>query len=501
MKSRPLTFLPIGAARAVFLVAIVCPTVALLIRVIGDGEPPSVGFTFSLRQFALLWKSTWLAAVGTIVCIIVSLPGAYVVGRVRRISFHPLIAASFMMILLTPPMVYAFGWERLLPAALHGSLRCIGVWALWAWPIPALLIGAGWSRAGRPVHDAALLVTSPAAAFVRVVLPVLARHIFLSMVIVFVLFFGDYGVPHACGLNVYATELLSWAAGSSHVIDTAWPALPSVVITVMALVAVFRLWRGCSLDTDTGASGPSPHGSSPVLALLAVVAFAVSWVLPIGSLIVKLGSIAAMTGAFGTYGRDLACSLAVALIGGLAVVAMGVGMQVSRRWRWVGVAWAVMFGALPGALVGVSLVAAYNHRFAWWLYDHWPIMAICHVSRFGWVGFLAGALVLKNAPTDVIAQARVDGAGGPAIWRYIRLPMNWPALLCAAAIVAALSVSDAAASSLVRVPDFSPVAHVIIEKFHRFEDGMLISLSLWLVVVTWPCAGLLILALRRWNRQ
>ncbi|GAF83293.1 unnamed protein product, partial [marine sediment metagenome] len=201
-------------------------------------------------------------------------------------------------------MVYAFGWERLLPTTFDAQLRCIGVWAFWAWPIPALLIGAGWSRAGRTAHEAALLVASPAISFVRVVLPLLFRYVFLSALIVFVLFFSDYGVPHACGLIVYATELLGWAAGSSQMIDTAWPATLSVVVTALALVAMFRLWRRCALDTDADTGSPPLHGSSSILAIIAVACFAVSWLLPIGVLVAKLGSIAVMTEAFETYGAD-----------------------------------------------------------------------------------------------------------------------------------------------------------------------------------------------------
>ncbi|MCH8243344.1 MAG: hypothetical protein IH897_12155 [Planctomycetes bacterium] len=62
-----------------------------------------------------------------------------------------------------------------------------------------------------------------------------------------------------------------------------------------------------------------------------------------------------------------------------------------------------------------------------------------------------------------------------------------------------MSIADVATSSLVRVPSFSPIALILIEKFHRFEDGMLISLSVWLVGATLPATILLMLALRREN--
>jgi ABC-type Fe3+ transport system permease subunit len=480
-----------------FLLAIAYPTVALIARAIGQGEPPRDGFTFSPRQLLLFWRSIWLSGVATLACLVVSLPGAYVVGRARRLTFHPLIAASLMAVMLCPPMVYAFGWERLLPSTFNVYVRCIGVWALWAWPIPALLIGAGWSRAGRAAHDAAILVTSPTVAFVRVILPVLLRHICLSALVVFVLFFSDFGVPHSCGLIVYATELLGRAASSSRMIDTLWPASLSIVITALALVAMFSFWRRCAFDGELDATSPASHRAPPIVSLTAILCFAVSWLLPVGVLVVKLGSTATMTDALDTYSGHLGWSLGVAIVAGFAVIAMGVGVQAPRSFRTLVLVWAIAFGALPGALIGESLVAAYNLDRLWWLYDHWPIVALCYVSRFGWIGLLAGMLIMESSGRDLVAQARTDGATGPAVWRYIRLPMSWPAVLCVTGIVAAMSVSDVAASSPVRVPGFSPIAHIIIEKFHRFEDGMLVSLSLWLVAASLPCVAFLIVALRR----
>ena len=151
----------LATAWIVFAVAMVLPAVVLITRCVVAFEPPVGGFTFSARQGLLLWRSLWLSVVATGLCLLLSLPGAYVIGRVRHLSHQPWIAALLMAQLLCPPMVYAFGWEFLLPAGVPGNARCIGVWALWAWPIPAMLIGAGWSRADPRVHEAALLVASP----------------------------------------------------------------------------------------------------------------------------------------------------------------------------------------------------------------------------------------------------------------------------------------------------------------------------------------------------
>jgi ABC-type Fe3+ transport system permease subunit len=498
VKRRSLILAPCVASWTVFILAVVWPTAALIGRCIVQGAAPEGGFSFSARQLGLLWRSLWLSVVATGLCILISLPGAYVIGRLRGLAHRPLIAALLMMCLLSPPMVYAFGWERILPATFNPYVRCIGVWALWAWPIPALLIGTGWSRAGLSAYEAALTVASPATAFARVGLPVVRPYVALAGLVVFALYFSDYGVPHACFLNVYATELLGRAESHGHVIDTAWPALLSGGVTGVSLCAMYLVWRAAAADIeDDGRLTQAVASTSPALTAAALLCFLVSWGLPIGALAGKFTARYAVVEALRTYATDLSWSLGVSVMSGLLAVAMGLGLVTAPRSRGVSLIWAVAFGALPGALIGASLVAAYNNHITGWLYDNCPIVAVSYISRFGWIGVLTALVVKRTSVQSLIDQARTDGASDAAILARIQIPASWPALLCGAAIVAAMSVADVATSSLVRVPSFSPIAHVLIEKFHRFEEDMLVSLSLLLVFATLPPALLFTLALAR----
>lgn len=493
MISRAVTSVLIAAGWAVFLLAFVWPAAALILGSAAQGQAPDGGFTFTWRQWGLLWRSGSLSAAATVVCLILSLPGAYLIGQGQRMSRQPLVAASLSAVMLCPPMVFAFGWERILPHDFDPFLRCVAVWALWAWPIPAWVIGAGWSRGGRAVFEAALLSTSHLRAFIHVALPTLIRHIALSALILFVVFFSDYGVPHACGLTVYTTELLGWATSSSRLIDVVWSAILPTAVTLLVLVVVFQLWRRCDRDELVDAS--LIERPSSLLHLLVFTIFVASWLLPMGTLLVKLASTSVIVEALRIYGGDLTCSLAVAILSGIVAVGMGVGIA-AIRLPSVPVVWAVIFGALPGALIGESLVAAYNRPLFGWLYDHWAIVALGYVARFGWIGLAIGMLVIPGRKDDLSAQARTDGATEADMIPHLFIPMNWALLCGGVAVIAALSVADVATSSLVRVPTFNPIAHVVIEKFHRFEDGMLISLSLCLVCAAIPPALLLAWALR-----
>jgi len=66
--------------------------------------------------------------------------------------------------------------------------------------------------------------------------------------------------------------------------------------------------------------------------------------------------------------------------------------------------------------------------------------------------------------------------------------------------VTTLGMTDVATASLVQVPSVRLISLIIIEKFHRFEDDMLISLSLWLVAAAVGSA-VLVAAVRRHQRM
>ncbi|MFQ5413648.1 MAG: ABC transporter permease subunit [Phycisphaerae bacterium] len=473
-----------GFGLILFIASVVWPSIALVVRSVEQGLSPTDGFALSSNQLGLLWRSVWLSGGATLMCVVVALPGACVMGRMGRLSRRPGVTAAVIACLLCPPMVYAFGWEQVL-AALHrpiptglNELRCIVVWALWAWPIPAIIIGAGWNRVGRCAFDAAILVASRPAAVCRVVLPLLSGYVALAALVLFALFMGEYGVPHACGLSVYATDLLGRASSSSRVMDTAWASLPPGVVTGATLLAVYMVWRRCDPGGDVTCPAHDASGASRVVTVLVGAVVVVAFFVPIAALLGHVRSLRTCLGAAPMYGRDIAWSLGTAALAGAAGIAVGVGLPRLRSLRRVAVAWAVLFGTLPGALIGVALVAAYNRPLTGSVYDHWPIVTLCYVSRFAWIGLLATVLATRTTSADLIAQARADGAGPTAVLGRVELPLHVPVLVAAAGVIGARSLADVATSTLVRVPDFNPIAHVIIEKFHRFEDDVLISLSL-----------------------
>ncbi|MCP4592651.1 MAG: hypothetical protein GY842_18105 [bacterium] len=483
----------VAAGWAVFVLVFVLPAVGLAVGCLAEQVGPRDGFSVSPRQWGLLGRSVCLAALGTAAALLLSLPGAYVVGRVGRLSRGPWLIAMLIAPLLLPPMVYAFGWERLLPVGFSGFWRCVAVWALWSWPLPALLIGVGWSRSAGAAYSGALLSTSPAGAFFRVVLPSLVPHLIASAAILWVILLGEYSVPHACGLMVYATELLGWAQESVHPIDTLWPAMPLAGVVLLGLLLAVGAWRGAALGEDVVTPRVEQWRSRRLIGGAGAL-LAVSVGLPLAAFVVKSGSVEAMVLALRTHGYELGQSLALAGLAGLVIVGLGLSVAVGGRARGLVLVWSLVFGALPGALVGEAILSTY--RPVTLVYDHWVMVVMGYVARFGWIGMLAMAVVERAAPDSVCGQAEADGADAAAVTLRIRAAMGWPVLVFAGCLAATLSLAELPASTLLRVPSVQLIAIILIEKFHRFEDGMLASLSLWLVLSAIPAVVFSVVALR-----
>ncbi len=494
----PINLFRVSIAWMLFILAIAWPTLALFIQIIQDAQPPTDGFLFSARQFALLWRSVWLSTTSALLCVMIALPVSFFLGMSGRKFFRPRIIAILASLLICPPMVYAFSWEKLLPANFDPYVRCVLVWTLWAWPIPTMILGSGWARTGKSMYEAARLDMSATKAFVIVIFSTLRPHIGLSFLIVWVLFVTNYDVPHASGLIVFTTELLGWASNSSLMIDTAWPATLPLILITLSLVAMYCLFRRPSLDIKFDSSNSEIHHPSHRSLLLLYGVFILAWILPMGGLISTIKSINIFALAYQSYASDLLATIGVAVLSGLLALVMGLGIFTTHKNRSAILWWAVVMGVLPGALIGKTLIAAYNHSTTAYLFDHWPIMVISYLTRFGWIGILAVYIAARQSRPGMFSQSQTDGADDSQFMTNILIPMSWPVLLSGAGLVAALSIGDVASTTLMRVPDYSPISLIIIEKFHRFEDGMLVSLSLSLVFTCMIIVGLISWA---WNRS
>jgi ABC-type spermidine/putrescine transport system permease subunit II len=109
---------------------------------------------------------------------------------------------------------------------------------------------------------------------------------------------------------------------------------------------------------------------------------------------------------------------------------------------------------------------------------------------------------MRDMNRSLVDAARADGASAADIAIHLRLIPWWPLLLVVVLITAAFALADPATGVLLSVPSVHPLAQIIIEKFHRFEDAMLVSLSLTLLAAALPPAILLgVITRLKWSDQ
>lgn len=496
-----------SAAIILAVVVFVLPLVALIARPILDGHAPQDGWSIGAVRWRLLGESAAMAAGAAALSLLLAWPGAWVWGTRQRGRLSLVITAGLMLPVLVSPMVAAFGWQQALSmrgvATGAAPWLCMAGWAAWTWPAPALILGSAWRRSAREPFEAALLTCSPAAAFVRVALPILAPHVAAAALLVFVILIGEYVVPHAWGLRVYATELLSWSIETAHTIDAVWPALPLVGGIALLMAAAWATARRIDVrQLDAPRDEPHSRAGWGKIACLAVATLTLG--LPLAALIVKLATVAALAEAWQVHGGDLLRSLAVAAAAAAATLIMATGL-LHRRRVWVVVLGASLaFGVLPGALVGEGVLAAFGvmddilppTALGRW-YDS-PLMVVAGLAaRYGWIALLIlhAAVVRRRGELD--DQAALDGATAGQIVRRVHLPANVPALVAAGLLVAAFALADVAVATQVQVSSIRLAALLLVEAMHRFEDGLLVAISLWLLAAALPGAIVAAWAMRR----
>lgn len=479
---------------ALFVIAIGWPLAALIATCVAADSAPQYGSIFGARQGELLGRTLFICASGTALAVALAIAPSLAIGgavtRGGRTFWYALLLAA----LLCPPTVYAFGWLRLLPNGTNPTLACIVVWSLWMWPVPAAIIGSVWSRFGRAQYELALIDTTPFSATVHIIIPSMVRVLLLAALVVFLHLLNGYGVPHAFGLQVYATELLATAQSARSAIDAVVPALAPTAVSIVAVAGVLFCWRKGQSGSDDLPLIPSWHTGAIVITMFLLC---VGCLLPLARLATDLRSLDPFWETIRVYHADISWSLLVALLSGIVSTIMGATLGAMRLGRTVAIPVAIVVGMMPGAVIGQAMISAYNRPGLFWVYDHAPVLVIAYTARFAWIGILAGAYIARSSPRELVDSACVDGASATQIWWRVTLPMRWPMLAGVCLIVTALALGDVSASSMVRVPAFTPMAHLIIEKFHRFEDEVLISLCLILVTAALAAAALIVVLMRR----
>lgn len=506
--------------------------------------------------FAAVWPTlsdaaTWPLVTNTLrLGMAVALGTALVggaLGALRGLFHVPgarLWDVCFLLPFLVPPYLAALGWMLLLQTGgyaqqlsgidagrfLFSLPGLVFVMTLNIFPVVYFAVSRAFATTGSRLADVARVHGASAwRAFARVTLPLALPAFAASLLLAFTMAIEEFGAPAALGARAGFSVLVTSieARFADWPIDLPGASVLSVVLAAMALLAFVlqhRLAAGKDFETQTGKPVASPartlgpwrwpvllgFGCVAMLAtaapLFSILATAFSGTLSGGLSVANLTTshFAALL-AQGAEGLEaLATSLSLALGTSLVTGVLGFlcawcVVKSTMRARVLIDALSLLPHALPGIVVGVGLILAWNLPF-WPVtpYNTWGILLLSYSCLLLPYPVRYTSAALRQMAASLEAAARVHGAPSGVTLRRITLPLVMPALGASLMIVFAIA-SRELVTSLLLAP--SGVQTVSIFIWRQFEQGS-IGQGMAMGVVSMAVSGtLLMLASRLGGRR
>jgi iron(III) transport system permease protein len=459
-----------------------------------------------------------------------------------RVPLAPLWDLLFLIPFMIPPYIATLGWIMTLQP--RGYLQqLVGfnaapflfsvpgiafVMALGTFPVVYFAVFRTIEAVGGRYGDVARVFgASPARAFRRITLPLAAPGLAASLLIVFAMAIEEYGTPAALGRQTGFDVLVTGidTRVSDWPIDLSGASILSVLLVLLSLAAfVFqrRLLAGRSYETTGGkpqaiAKRPLGRASVPALfgfavvallaagvPLLAILGTALSRTLSGGLAIdnLSLANFGRMlgngSGALQALANSLTLGVSAALLTGLiGAVASYVVVRTKMRGRVLLDALTVLPSALPGIVVAVGLILAWNQPFLPISPYNTPLIlliAYCCILLPFPVRYANAAF--RQIGANLESAARVAGASPATTFRRILVPLVTPSMIAAMLLVFAVASRELVASIIVAPVGMQTVATFIWRQFEQGSVGLGMAMAFVAIVVT-TALPLLVLAVMR----
>ncbi|WP_369790795.1 ABC transporter permease [Rouxiella sp. WC2420] len=468
-------------------------------------------------------------------------------GTLRGLFVLPAAAfwdALFLIPFLFPPYLAALSWMLALQS--HGYLQqlvgldlnnllfslpgMVFVMTLNVFPVVYFAVSRSMAASGSRLAEVARVHgAGPWRAFGRITLPLALPSMASSLLLAFTLAIEEYGVPAALGtrsgIAVLTTgieqRLADWP------IDMPGAAGISVVLVAIACCA-FCVQRAITQGKNVATTSGKPIAVAPrqlgiwrlpvmvIFCLIALIAVGV----PLASMLATAFSrtlsgglsmnnltwrhFNALFDLQGDAVSALTTSLGLALATALIVGTIGLlasWLVVSQRVRFA--AWidalSLFPAALPGIVVGVGLILAWNRSF-------WPVtpyntvgillLAYCCLLMPYPVRYVSAAI--KQIGENLQSAARVHGASAAQALRLILLPLVWPSLLASMMMVFAVASRELVTSLLLAPAGVETVSVFVWRQFEQGSVGDGMAMASLAVLLT---LAVMLLAVRLQNRQ
>jgi len=437
------------------------------------------------HRMKVLWTSVRLAFTSTLLALLLGIPYALFVTRVKM-PLRSLFSALYVLPLILPPLLMTMGWTQFVRGSLdtlglRGAEQVLGgvggasfLFGLAYFPFVVLFARKAFLEIGAGLEEAARTSAGPLGAFLRITVPLAAPAILAGALFVFLFSIADFSVvdylstifPPKERVNAYTFEAFSaWSTNWELQADrreAAALSLPIAMLSLVLLGLIYRLIRkGRFVTVTSGHVRPGfiEEGAPGWLkALLRIgglvfctVVLALSVGVPIGRTIreamgtdgdffgnVRRALVSTGEGAGGGL-PDLVNSLLFAGAAGLVMTALAVVLadfMVRRGPRMEALVLSLSF--LPLAfgpiLFGAGLIRTWNH--AWlevdrfnYIYDTPAIVVLMLAGKYLPFALAAVWSSMKRIDPGYEEAAATSGVGWVRRLLGVVTPLAWKGIV------------------------------------------------------------------------
>jgi iron(III) transport system permease protein len=407
---------------------------------------------FGAREWALLESSLGLALATAVVTGLLGLALSIFLAR-TDMPWRKALSFLFVLPLLLPPTILAYGWSALLERdSLLGKICGAsgnallfspggGVLVLAASFLPLILLFTMTSllSANPRLEEAARLSARTPRILFAVTIPQAAPAFLTACLLVFCLALGEMGAPTFLRINVFAVESLAQFSAFYDFSSATAAAMPLLLVTLLAF------WGFHILRSDRVAVlQPTPTSGGPVrirlghlrpwLSLLVAFLWIAVAGLPLLALVFHSLDLSAFAEALTRGGASLGRSLLYASLAASVILFFGFLTGYGRTTRTLGY-WAeaipLFLFALPGSVLGIGLISLWNRPATGTIYGSPMMLLLGLLAQYMVLGVWTTKATLAFIPRSMEEAAAIAGASWTARLTHITVPLSRKGLLAA----------------------------------------------------------------------
>ncbi len=461
---------PLTLSGAVLLVAVIAglPFLSLAVELAGAGRE-SLALLGETALWKLFFRSLTRAAAVTAGALLLGVPLGLILARSdaagRRLCW---LAHAFP--LFVPPFLVALGWFYLLgrsgplgnaatASLLFSEAGVVGVLTLTFTPVVTSLVGVALRSIDPALEEAARVVAPPLRVVTGVLLPAARPAAALGGLVVFALTVSELGVPMFLRSRAYNEAVFARLGGIDYDPGEAVVLALPLLALGLVLVGLERRWFGARRLRWLGlrtAGEPLPFGSCRLPATLAAAGAAVLAVAPVAALAWKAAAGGGFAQLSGWLSRSHWNSLATAAAAAATATALGVvlGHALIRGSKIAAAVDGLLFVSFlsPAAVLGVGIIATWNHPGSFWIYRTLAVLVVAAVARYAVLALRVTAVAFSQTSPRMEEAARVAGAGYLRRLLRIVLPVHLRGVVAAFLLVFVFCLRDLDTSVLFYPP-------------------------------------------------